>query len=96
LSNLYLLRVDPQPHLNKRKKREFRGHPYCNPLYHLVKSWQFILVQLEVWYMIRSSHYSEIQESLVALCEVKCDPHVKKSSVKCGSLCSCDRGLIHD
>ena len=48
-------------------------------VYHLVKSWQFILVQLEVWYMMRSSHYSEIQESLVALCEVKGDPHVEKS-----------------
>ena len=42
--------------------------------------------------MIRSSHYSEIQESPVALCEVKCDPHVEKSSVKCGSLYSCYRG----
>ena len=63
--------------------------------------------------MIKSSHRSEIQESSVALREMKYDPRVERSFVKmgavypraievvqypakCGSLSSCDRGLVHD
>jgi hypothetical protein len=46
--------------------------------------------------MIESSHRGEIQEPSIALREMKYDPHVERSFVKCGSLCSCDRGLIHD
>jgi hypothetical protein len=46
--------------------------------------------------MIEPSHRSEIQESSIALCEMKYDPHVKRSFEKCGSLSSCDGGLVHD